>query len=619
MQTGETLSKGSSSWNAAVRAWEARVAEPRLALAVATEALGASVGQGREGAQSEPAADVQAADSDHASAARRVSFVARAARAAALFNLEEWSEARAEVDLALAEVRKLVGTRPNTPVGELEPGEVPAELSAFVTETLLVGLRSASFGNDLSSALTLGRAALRMAAFFGLANLEARAHNDLASLYGRRDFHERALHHLKSGVEVLEQAGLPVLPQLLTNLGNVYAQGQRLDEALGCYRRGREGFEQAGDAFGTAIARSNEGRLLVETGEAHAGLVALEESLDVFSALERRAFVGATLGKIGTAHAALGDSLTAERWFGEALAALGEEEMPFRGEVHESYGTFLLERGRAEEALDEFVRAEQYFRLAGSDGPAVGLIKNQSRALEALGRFKEAYERLTRHIDLTEQLDSERGEVILGVMLVELEAGLAGGHELPALTTRVLSEANKALRHQAERLERISSTDDLTDLFNRRHLNRRMRDEVLRVYRQGNDVSLILFDIDGFKAINDQYSHLVGDDVLKHMAGVLTCTFRRSDVVARWGGEEFAVLLPETDKTAAVLVAEKARNAVAAADWSSVAPGLQITVSAGVAAASEAGADNEGMGLLRLADRRLYAAKNAGRNRTAAV
>ena len=499
------------------------------------------------------------------------------------------------------------------------PSWVPDHLAAHLAETLLVGLRAAYLTNDLAAALPLGRAALKTAGRFGLSTLEARAHNDLASLYGRRDFHERALHHLRSGVEVLENAGLPVLPQLLTNLGNVYFGNQRLDEALGCFQRGRAGFEAAGDAFGAAIARSNEGRLLVMTGKPKKGIVALKEALEAFSRLERREYVAVTLSKIGTAYAALGDSATAERWFQDALIAMADEPLPFKGEVHESYGVFLLECGKAREALEQFEAAEERCKQAGSDGPAVALLRSQSRALAQLGRHHEAYERLSRHIDLTAQLDRERGEVLLGVMLVELETGLAGDHELPALTTRALSEANRALRDQARRLERISSTDDLTQLHNRRYLNVRLRDELLRGYREGTDVGLVLLDIDGFKAINDRYSHLVGDEVLKTMASVLTSTFRHSDVVARWGGEEFAVLLPDTDKRAAALIAEKARTAVAEADWRSLAPGLAITVSAGVATASEAGPDSEGMGLLRLADRRLYGAKDAGRNCTTAV
>src|SRR5690606_803724 len=137
----------------------------------------------------------------------------------------------------------------------------------------------ASLSSDVAAALPFGHAALKTAAYFDLPNLEARAHNELASLYGRRDFHERAFHHLRAGVEVLEQAGLPVLPQLLTNLGNLYMHGHRHVEALGCFQRGREGFERAGDAFGAAVARSNEGRLLVLTGQPEQGLTALREAL----------------------------------------------------------------------------------------------------------------------------------------------------------------------------------------------------------------------------------------------------------------------------------------------------------------------------------------------------
>src|SRR5690606_4502862 len=142
--------------------------------------------------------------------------------------------------------------------------------------------------------------------------------------------------------------------------------------------------------------------------------------------------------------------------------------------------------------------------------------------------------------------------------------------------------------------------------------------EELRKSR-GSDrpLSLILFDVDNFKSINDAFSHLVGDEVLRLVAATLRSTFRHSDVVARWGGEEFGVLLPETAKDGALVVAEKARAAVANADWEAVAGGLRVTVSAGVAAAGEVSGPETVQALLKLADRRLYAAKGAGRNRIA--
>src|SRR5690606_1873985 len=158
-------------------------------------------------------------------------------------------------------------------------------------------------------------------------------------------------------------------------------------------------------------------------------------------------------------------------------------------------------------------------------------------------------------------------------MLVELESGLAADHELPALTSRVLTEANRTLRLQAEKLERISATDELTQQYNRRYLNQRLTEELRKSRGSDRPLSLILFDVDNFKSINDAFSHLVGDEVLRLVAATLRSTFRHSDVVARWGGEEFGVLLPETAKDGALVVAEKARAAVANADWEAVAGG----------------------------------------------
>src|SRR5690606_24277571 len=122
---------------------------------------------------------------------------------------------------------------------------------------------------------------------------------------------------------------------------------------------------------------------------------------------------------------------------------------------------------------------------------------------------------------------------------------------------------------------------------------------------------------------------------LRHLAAVLREAVRRTDVIARWGGEGFAVLLPETSKEAALALAERAREAVAATDWSALADGRRVTVRAGVATAAEAerwfrgwpegavtpenGTAPEGMDLLKLADGRLYSAKESGRNRTASA
>ena len=158
-----------------------------------------------------------------------------------------------------------------------------------------------------------------------------------------------------------------------------------------------------------------------------------------------------------------------------------------------------------------------------------------------------------------------------------------------------------------------AATDPLTGLANSRALFERIRDDLDRARRHQRPVSLVLMDLDRFKAVNDTYGHLVGDRVLMDLAGRLMRLARAEDTVARLGGDEFAWLLPEADVSAALGAAERARLAVAGEPFPE-AGGLQL--SAGVAEADPVMSADD---LLRAADEALYAAKRAGRNRAAAV
>lgn len=269
--------------------------------------------------------------------------------------------------------------------------------------------------------------------------------------------------------------------------------------------------------------------------------------------------------------------------------------------------------GQYEEALPALTEAIESYRERGADAAVVALMRHRAETLRRLGRLEEAYEQLHGYVERQAKIDQERGALMVRASLIELEAGLASDHQLHVVTREVLAEANRSLRDQAEQLERLSTTDELTGVYNRRHLSRRLEEEARRAARDGTMLALVLLDVDNFKAINDRHSHVAGDQVLVRIAGVLAETVRRSDVVARWGGEEFALLLPGCGIAEASRVAEKARAAIAGNDWSDAAPGLAVTVSIGVACLREAGSDT--LELVRLADRRLYGAKRAGRNR----
>ena len=158
-------------------------------------------------------------------------------------------------------------------------------------------------------------------------------------------------------------------------------------------------------------------------------------------------------------------------------------------------------------------------------------------------------------------------------------------------------------------LSQLASTDDLTRLANRRRFIETLRLEVTRSRRSSASLALVMVDVDHLKKINDSYGHPAGDAAIRHIADTLRRGRRETDLVARLGGEEFVLLLPETDLAGAVQAAERIRQELAVTSVSGVGT---VTVSMGIATTAEDGADEQE--LVRRADERLYAAKAAGRN-----
>jgi two-component system cell cycle response regulator len=166
------------------------------------------------------------------------------------------------------------------------------------------------------------------------------------------------------------------------------------------------------------------------------------------------------------------------------------------------------------------------------------------------------------------------------------------------------------------RLEMLAHTDPLTQTHNRRALVERLTEEMERARRYGLHLSVLMVDLDHFKAINDSYGHVVGDEVLRGVSGTLQREARTVDIVARYGGEEFVVVLPETGSEGALALAERIRARVAGTP---AVPGgeygwLRVTVSIGVATVPAPGV-NMPEELIAAADEALYRAKAEGRNR----
>ena len=250
-------------------------------------------------------------------------------------------------------------------------------------------------------------------------------------------------------------------------------------------------------------------------------------------------------------------------------------------------------------------------------------------ASERVSVFKEAVNRARIHrllvkpvrwLDLPDIIEGARREVMLEVENARLL------HELAEANQRLESEVaerTRELRTAIARLEELAVRDELTGLFNHRHLQHALDVELSRAKRYGRPLSLLFIDVDHFKQCNDRYGHLGGDQLLRRIAHALLgggesglpLQSRASDIVGRYGGEEFVMLLPETDVNGARVKAERVRLMIASREVE-LEPGKEparVTVSIGVATFPVHGVEKQQ--LIAAADQELYRAKSLGRDR----
>ena len=246
------------------------------------------------------------------------------------------------------------------------------------------------------------------------------------------------------------------------------------------------------------------------------------------------------------------------------------------------------------------------------------ILTTLAAALREAGRVEEAYDALQRACELERQAFRELSQVQLSLERATLEAREARRHsDLLTAKNRQLAEAHTELERRANELETLhaqlreqAERDPLTGVHNRRYLAREL--ERLSHDRKAGRMSLAVLDVDHFKTINDRFGHAAGDQVLIRIARLLCDHLRESDSIIRSGGEEFIILMPSTDAKAATACCERIRRAVNTEVWSSVADGLSVTASLGVATTED---PNDLEAVIRIADQRLYEAKRTGRDR----
>jgi diguanylate cyclase (GGDEF)-like protein len=413
--------------------------------------------------------------------------------------------------------------------------------------------------------------------------------------------------------------------------------------ALQAYRDAFGKFHAVADRTGEADSQAGIGAALHQLGRATEAIEPLRAAMAAYREVGDREGEAIANGALALSEADLGRPVQALASNAEGLRALAQIHSPLKlAQLQIDRAGLLLQVKRAGEALPLIERARPVVMQAEELQLHVQFHRAAANVLAALGRFQEAYLEGERGQDAqrhrTEQLVSRQ----LAAQRGRLESELLTREN--ALLRSEADAGQRALEHsrRATRLQRIviglslliilgtvlalwrqhvlkrriehtAETDPLTGVPNRRQVLDLGQRLMNRCYQDGQPYAMLLLDLDRFKQINDRFGHMVGDAALCAVSQTLRRFLRPTDHMGRYGGEEFAVILPGADAAEAAAVAERLRAAVAALapDW---APGAEaLTMSGGIAIATTERADFSQ--LLVRADQALYRAKNAGRNR----
>ncbi len=498
------------------------------------------------------------------------------------------------------------------------------------------------------------------------------AYNLIGTIHSRRSRYADALAAFDRSLEVRRRAGDQAGEAgTLNNIALVYWDAAQFPEALEALLASLEISEAIGDQLTSAYALNNIGRLLAELGDTSHAIEYFERSLALVSESNDRALessvrmgLGRALTKRGEPELALvqlqhslelsqqtgnlhdqglswlalgiarqsGQTALAESALMNALEILRQTRNPAgEAETLRALGNTQLLKGDPKEAI---VWLEQALEIATEHGldQQVGKIhrllseaqEQQGNATRALEHFRAFHQSQQRAMGMETQQRIRRLLTRTEVQQARREADAARrqtGQLVEALTE---AQANEEAQHslleqltsQAEMLKQLAREDGLTGIANRRWLDLQLAQEFERARRFRHPLTAILLDLDDFKSINDTCSHLVGDEVLRQVARLLRDNARSLDVVGRYGGDEFLILLVETDLADGLTVCENLREALLQRDWAGLHPAMPpVTMSIGVAELNEEDADPQA--LLARADALLYQAKKDGKNQIA--
>ena len=438
----------------------------------------------------------------------------------------------------------------------------------------------------------------------------------LCDYSGALDWYTRALEARERAGDELGVAGS------LGNLGNVYSERGDLTEALHFHQRGLEHAVRIGSTVLEISSLCNLGGDYVDLGRYAEGIEVCRRSVVLGERMEDWEKVAVAFTSMGSAYVKTGQQAQALDCHRRALEIAHRHTLQ-KAAAHALYsiGEILLLQGTLGEARERLAESALLAHAIGARRTAFQCAEALAEVCRRQGDYAAALGHYEMFRTLEKKVFTEEAQERAQALVIQMEvAHHRRESESLAALNAALQEANTQLEEANARLEILSVTDALTNLPNHRALIAALEAQIARARREDTPCAVLFLDIDHFKQVNDTYGHPIGDAVLRQFAVRVRSCLREEDVLGRWGGEEFLILLPGTDARRAQRIGERVRAAVADRPLLERGPAfgcLSVTCSIGTVACPPHPPLRDT--LIAAADTALYAAKRGGRNQVRAA
>ncbi len=474
--------------------------------------------------------------------------------------------------------------------------------------------------------------------------------SNISVIYYNRGDYEKALDYMYRSLHIYEEAGNDTgIGIVLNSIGAVYGRLDQNDKAMEIFERGLKVARKNNNTQLITTFLINCGEHRMRRGETDKAVEIFKEALTYARQLGNQDILAVCLNNIGEVYRNEGQYRNAMYYFKETLKLFEDMQLKPRMFVsHLNIGNTYLDMGDLKAAEIHLLKAETLAKELQNKGKQKQSAQLLSRLYEEWGQYDKAlnyrkeFDHLQQELVTSETFDKisslqaqhERESKEKQIQILQKEQEIRDlqlrrhrlmiglvvlGLILTCLIIFVLYrrfrmnlKTNQMLANAYERMEKLARYDELTGLYNRRSASERIELEMVRMGRTWRPFSIMMIDVDDFKSINDRYGHECGDEVLKHLSRQLRQGLRMQDMPARWGGEEFLLMLPETPITGATILAEKLRRRVAETPVEYRDQTLHYTVTIGVSVYDRPGPVSE---VIRQADEAMYTGKRMGKNR----